>query len=57
MDDFSKWFVLTIVIFRWITWGFIIAKHGEEKPIEKYNAFLHPILTALWCVILYSLWF
>lgn len=57
MDDFSKWFVLSFVLLRWIALGYVISKHGEEKPIDKYNALTHIFTTSIWCVILYSLWF
>lgn len=57
MVEFSKWFMLLFVVLRWIALGYVISKHGEEKPIEKYNAFRHVLTTSIWCVILYSLWF
>ena len=57
MVEFSKWFMLSFVVLRWIALGYVISKHGEEKPIEKYNAFGHVLTTSIWCVVLYSLWF
>jgi hypothetical protein len=35
----------TVFILRWIVWGYIISKHGENKKVEKYNAWSHLLFT------------
>lgn len=42
-----------IFIRRWVAWGFVISKHGEDKKSEKYNAFTHLLSTLHWGLVLY----
>lgn len=56
MSEFAIWFLTFFIAVRWIALGFVISKHGEEKKVEKYNAWAHLLTTILWCVVAYSVY-
>lgn len=57
MEEFVKWFLLMMIALRWIAFGYVISKHGEEKGKEHYNGYSHFLGTLMWCLIAYVIWF
>jgi len=56
MQHFIFWLVAVMSIGRFLMIGWVISKHGEEKPTTKYNAFVNIIDTAIYTTIAYYLY-
>jgi hypothetical protein len=57
MGEFMFWLVFTVALLRWMSFGFVISKHGEEKPTSKYNAYAYFFTNLIWIFIAYTIYY
>ena len=50
---YLQWFVLLIVAVRFILLSYVVSKHGQEKRIEKHNAWSYVLGVMVWTILLY----